>query len=99
MQVAEVNSGGWNAANASLIMGDWTKSIIGVRQDITFAMFDQGVIQDDTGAIVVNLMQQDTVALRCVMRLAFQTANPITQLNKGKAANARYPFRVITALS
>lgn len=88
----EVKSGGWDPTKASVIAGDWTKALVGLRQDMTFQVFTEGVISDAAGNIVLNLMQQDAVALRAVMRLAFATANPVTQLTKGKAAGSFYPF-------
>ena len=93
----EVANGAWNATEAELIAGDWSKAIVGMRQDITFKMFTEGVITDNTGAVQLNLMQQDAVALRAVMRLAYATANPITALNANAAT--RYPFGVLRAAS
>lgn len=93
----ELGNGAWNATEAELIAGDWSKAIVGLRQDITFKMFTEGVITDNTGAVQLNLMQQDAVALRAVMRLAYATANPITALNSNAAT--RYPFGVLRAAS
>lgn len=93
----ELSNGAWNATEAELIAGDWSKAIIGMRQDITFRMFTEGVITDNTGAVQLNLMQQDAVALRAVMRLAYATANPVTAVNA--SASTRYPFGVLRAAS
>lgn len=93
----EVANGAWNATEAELIAGDWSKAIIGLRQDISFKMFTEGVITDNSNAVVMNLMQQDAVALRAVMRLAYATANPVTALNANAAT--RYPFGVLRAAS
>lgn len=82
------------SANAtSLIAGDWDNVIIGIRQDMTAKRFDTGVIQDALGDIQFNLLQQDMVAMRFVMRLAYAMANPLTRLN-GTAAT-RSPFAVL----
>ncbi len=94
--LAELTNGGWDASEAELIAGDWSKAILGVRQDITFKMFDQGVISDDSGNVVLNLMQQDSVAIRVVMRVAFATANPATRTGPS-TASARSPFGVLQA--
>jgi HK97 family phage major capsid protein len=91
--LSEVNNGGWDTTKAELIAGDWSKAIVGMRQDITFKMFTEGVISDDDGKVILNLMQQDSVAMRMVMRMAFATANPVTPLNTNSAT--RYPFAVI----
>ncbi|MCR4375912.1 MAG: phage major capsid protein [Acidobacteria bacterium] len=81
------------ATGYSMIVGDWGEAIIGVRQDITFKLFDTGVIQDAAGNIIHNLMQQDMVALRAVARYAFQVPNPVTLSNTTEAT--RYPFAVL----
>jgi len=65
------------SAVAEAIVGDFSHGIIGIRQDITWKILDQAVIQDNTGAIVYNLAQQDMVAMRCVFRLGFQVSNAI----------------------
>jgi len=89
----EVTNGAWDPSQAELIAGDWTKLIIGLRQDITFKVFDQGVITNSEGEVVLNLMQQDSVALRVVMRVAYATANPVTSLNTDE--ETRFPFGVL----
>lgn len=91
--LSEVNNGSWDATKADLIGGDWDDAIIGTRQDISFKMFTEGVISDDTGKIILNLMQQDAVAMRVVVRLAWATANPVTALNSNAAT--RFPFSVL----
>lgn len=91
----EVLNGSWDNTEAKLIAGDWSKAIVGLRQDITFKMFTEGVISDASGNVVLNLMQQDAVAMRVVMRVAFATANPTTRLNGTEAS--RYPFGVLQA--
>ncbi len=82
---------GLSAAEA--FAGDFTQAVLGVRQDITWKVLDQAVIQDNTGAIVYNLAQQDMVALRVVARFAFQIANTISYDNIIEAT--RYPFSVL----
>jgi len=73
------------------IAGDWTKAVVGVRRDIRFEMFSEGVIQDGAGAIQFNLLQQDLRAIRATFRVAFGVAIP-----KGATTPAdRYPFAVL----
>ncbi len=78
---------------ASLIVGDMKQAKYSIRQDITFKLFTEGVVTNDYGEIVANLMQNDMVALRVVMRLGWVLPNPIHQLNPNRAG---YPFAVMT---
>ncbi|GGV37215.1 phage major capsid protein [Streptomyces griseoflavus] len=91
--MSELTNGAWDMSEAELLMGDWSKAIVGVRQDISFKLFTEGVISDDDGKVVLNLMQQDSVAMRVVMRVAFATANPATRLNTNSAT--RSPFAAV----
>lgn len=92
--VDETMNGGWVAGDASLIAGDWSKVVIGLRQDIRYEIFREGVISNAEGAIVFNLMQQDMVALRATMRVGYCVANPETRVNTNDAT--RWPFGVLT---
>lgn len=92
-EINEVLNGSWDATKASVIAADWTKFVVGVRQDITFKIFDTGVISDSDGKVIVNLMQQDAKALRVVFRVGFVAANPITALNA--TDGTRYPAAVL----
>jgi HK97 family phage major capsid protein len=93
----EVKNGSWILPTTGAIMlgGDFSKSIIGIRRDISFKMFDQGVISNDAGAVILNLMQQDSVAMRMTMRLAYATVNPVTIMEPAKAITARWPFGAV----
>ena len=95
--LAMVDNGSWDQSKAQLIVGDWSKAIIGLRQDISFKLFTEGVISDDNGAVSLNLMQQDAVAMRLTMRLAYATVNPVTILQKNKTITQRFPFGAVTS--
>ena len=77
-----------------LISGDFDQLIFSIRQDITFTLATEGVIQDAAGNIVYNLFQQDMIAMRAVMRLAWQVPNPVNRIQTTEAS--RYPFAVLT---
>lgn len=89
----EVQNGAWDESVATLLAGDWRKAIVGTRQDISFRVFTEGVISDADGAVVLNLMQQDSIVLRAVMRMAWAVANPVNPVNDDSAT--RYPFSVL----
>jgi len=83
------------AGSSLMISGQWDQLVYSIRQDMSYKILDQAVIQDAGGNIVYNLAQQDMVALRAVMRLGFALPNPINRVN-GTAAT-RFPFAVLTA--
>ena len=83
------------SGSSLLIAGDWSKLVYAMRQDVTYKILDQAVIQDATGAIVYNLAQQDMVAMRAVMRIGFALPNPINRVNETEAT--RCAFSVLTA--
>jgi HK97 family phage major capsid protein len=87
-------NGVMNAVTAMLISGDWTQLVYAMRQDITFTVLKEAVIQNPDGTIAYNLAQQDMVALRAVMRIGVQIANPINAINSGAT---RYPFSILQA--
>jgi HK97 family phage major capsid protein len=81
-------------ANTGMFIGDFRNHfVVGVRKDVTYEIFNQGVIQDNTGAIVYNLIQQDMSAMRVTFRAGWQVSNP---LNNEQATEAnRYPAAVL----
>lgn len=87
------NQGVFDTDEALMIAGDFTKAVYSIRQDMTYKVLDQAIIQNTDGTIAYNLAQQDMVALRCVMRLGVQIANPVTRKNTDNAT--RYPFAVL----
>lgn len=82
-----------SAGTVQAVVGDFTEGIIGVRQDISWKLLDQAVIQGPDGAILYNLAQQDMVAMRVTCRFGFQVANIINyeQLDE----TLRFPFGVL----
>jgi HK97 family phage major capsid protein len=78
-----------------LIAGDWQQLAYSMRQDVAFDVFTEGVIQDASGNIVYNLMQQRMAAIMITLRMGFALPNPINRVNT--AAATRYPFSVLLA--
>ncbi|QIS21262.1 phage major capsid protein [Nocardia terpenica] len=77
----ETGNGAWlnGATDQRIIAADWSKVYLGVRQDVTFKLFSEGVISDEQGNVLLNLMQNDAKALRCVFRVGFTVAQPISR--------------------
>ena len=89
------NDGSMVAASALMFAGQWDQLVYAMRQDITYKVLDQAVIQDGAGTIVYNLAQQDMVALRAVIRLGFALPNPLNRMNA--TAATRCAFAALTA--
>lgn len=89
------NNGAFDKSKALMISGDFSQLVYSIRQDITFKLFTEGVIQNTDGSIAYNLMQNDMIALRAVMRLGWEIPNPINALQKDKAK--RCPFAILKA--
>lgn len=86
-------NGTFNTDEALVIAGDWTNLVWALRQDITYKILDQAVIQDASGNIIYNLAQQDMVAMRAVMRVAW--ALPVIKNRENEGNNNRFPFSVL----
>ncbi len=94
--MVEVANGAWDEDEATVIHGDWSKSIIGIRQDITFTPHESGVINDADGVVVFNAMQQDSTIWRAVFRVAWARANPATRLGPGAdTPTGKFPFAAV----
>lgn len=85
-------NGAWDDTKALMITGDWKNAVYAIRQDITFDVFDSGVISDEDGKVIYNLMQNDMKAIRMVLRMAWQILNPINAVNP--EGTTRFPFAV-----
>lgn len=86
------------ASSARAIIGDFAENlVVGVRSDFTYKLFTEGVITDQSGAVILNLMQQDTSALRLTFRAGFQVSNPINYDQPDETQ--RFPFGVLTSSS
>ena len=88
------NSDVMDATAALLIGGDWSQAVWAIRTDITTKLITEGVISDANGKVLINLAQQDSVALRVVFRAGWALPNPVNRVNATKTT--RYPFAVLT---
>ena len=83
-----------DATQALLVGGDWNQAVWAIRTDITTKLITEGVISDANGKVLINLAQQDSVALRVVFRAGWALPNPVNKVNP--TAASRYPFAVLT---
>jgi len=87
-------TGGSVGTNVRAFAGDFGGQFkVGVRQDITLKVLTESVIQDNTGAIIYNLAQQDMVALRLKFRVGWQVANTLN--NDNPVLATRYPVSAL----
>lgn len=87
---AFLDNGAWDKTKSVLVAGDFSQAVYAIRQDVTYKVLTEAVIQDpSTGDILYNLAQDDMVALRVVMRLGWEIPNPVNALNK---TTNRFPF-------
>lgn len=87
---AFLDNGAWDKTKSVLVAGDFSQAVYAIRQDVTYKVLAEAVIQDpSTGDILYNLAQDDMVALRVVMRLGWEIPNPVNALNE---TTKRFPF-------
>lgn len=87
---AFLDNGAWDKTKSVLVAGDFSQAVYSIRQDVTYKVLTEAVIQDpSTGDILYNLAQDDMVALRVVMRLGWEIPNPVNALNE---TTKRFPF-------
>ena len=85
-----MDNGVWDKTTSTLVVGDFNQAVYAIRQDVTYKILDQAVIQDPSdGSILYNLAQDEMVALRVVMRLGWEIPNPVNALNE---TETRFPF-------
>lgn len=95
---AYIDNGAWDKTKAQMIVGDFTQAVYSIRQDITYKLLTEAIIQNPSdGEIMYNLAQEDMVALRVVMRLGWEIPNPINALAPDESV--RFPFAAIQATS
>lgn len=90
--VAAVDAAGGTGTGATMIAGDTSKAILGVRSDMQVKVLDQASLSW-TGGTQLNLAERDMVALRFKMRIGFQVADPIMM----QTGTRTYPFAVLAA--
>ena len=88
-----MDNGVWDKNTSELILGDFSQAVYAIRQDVTYKVLTEAVIQDPSdGSILYNLAQDDMVALRVTMRLGWEIPNPVNAENE---TSSRFPFASI----
>lgn len=60
-----LDNGTWDKDKQVLVLGDFSQALYAIRQDVTYKVLTEAVIQDPSdGSILYNLAQEDMVALR-----------------------------------
>ena len=92
-----LDNGAWDKTLSTLVVGDFNQAVYSIRQDITYKVLTEAVIQDPSdGSILYNLAQDDMVALRVVMRLGWEIPNPVNAENE---TETRFPFASVKPVS
>ena len=81
---------GFPAATIHLIAGDFSNAVWAMRKDLEFKVMTEGVVNDAAGNIIVNLGQEDCVAIRAIMRVGFALPNPANKLQTTKASRSAF---------
>jgi hypothetical protein len=85
----------WDATHGDALVGDWTKLLVGIREDITFNLSDSATLTDGAGNVVVSAFESDVTAMRAFMRVAVAIAQPVQP--DGTGATMPFEFADWTA--
>lgn len=92
-----LDNGTWDKEKATLIAGDFSQALYSIRQDVTYKVLTEAIIQDpSTKEILYNLAQDDMIALRITMRLGWEIPNPVNAENE---TETRFPFASLVPAS
>lgn len=66
-------NGAWDKDKAELIAADWTKSIVGIRDGLEYEILKEATLQGtlDEDGKPISLAEQDLIAIKATMRLAY----------------------------
>jgi HK97 family phage major capsid protein len=78
---------GWDGTKADALAVDRMGAMIGLRQDVSIKILEEASL---TG--FGNLAEKDSIAVRAVMRVGFQIANPVTV----ETGEQQYPVAALT---
>lgn len=66
-------NGAWDKTKAELIAGDWSKSLVGIREGLEYEILKEATLQGTLGADgkPISLAEQDMIAIKATMRLGY----------------------------
>lgn len=64
----------WDNAKATTITGDFSRSIVGTRENMQYEILKEATINN--GGETINLAQRDMLGVKCTMRMAYLVADP-----------------------
>ena len=68
--ISIVGNKAWDKSKSDLMLGDYSKAVIGVRDDITYEILKEATVGE------LNLAERDLVAVKCTMRFGFNIVDP-----------------------
>ena len=73
LPLAFSRNGAFDKAQAELLCGDWSKSIVGIREGIEFEILKEATLQSVTmgDSKPLSLAENDMIAIKATMRLAY----------------------------
>ena len=84
----------FQGAAADAIVGGWQYLAMGIREDVTFGLSDDGVLLDDSGAILASAFQDNVRLVKVYARLGCAIGQP-AQATPG-AQQPQKPFAAAT---
>ena len=68
----------WDDTKALAITGDFSKAVVGTRENMTYEILKEATIESGTGESkeTINLAQRDMIAIKATIRLGFLVADP-----------------------
>lgn len=64
----------WNNSKALSITGDFSRSIVGTRENMEYEILKEATIK--SGSDTIHLAQRDMIGIKCTMRMAYLVADP-----------------------
>lgn len=66
-------NGAWDKTKAQIIAGDWTKSLVGIREGLNYEILKEATLPGtlDSDGKPLSLAEQDLIAIKATMRLGF----------------------------